>query len=234
MTHIYGGLDDTLRFMNDTQVADYILGMARRYPQLNSNTKLNTLASQYAGNSTLSFVALGGLEDYIYRENRSTLEAWAMTCQSYSRMVRNQTGFVGGLEDTLRFMNNTQVADYIIAMSKTFPELNSNTKLDKLTLQFQNASLSFLEQSSHPVSLFTEPRSTLINFALTCEKYYRTEKNLHLMGGLDDMVGTMTDEELIDYITKKAKEFTALDTIPKIAALRQKYGISFIPRSTSS
>jgi len=127
---LIGGLEDELHSMSDTDVAEYVLKMAKKHPELNSGDRLNTLGKGYGIiPSTAAFLNIGGLDDYIFRENRETLDAWALTAE---RFDRNGQFLIGGLEDRLHSMSDRDVAEYVLEMAQKHPELNSGDKLNLL------------------------------------------------------------------------------------------------------
>jgi len=71
--------------------------------------------------------------------------------------------------------------------------------------------------------IFRMPRETLIQWALTTEKYHRKVNNQeHLLGGLDDYINSLSTQEIANYILKEAHEHPELDSKEKLDALVQQ------------
>jgi len=72
--------------------------------------------------------------------------------------------------------------------------------------------------------IYREPRETLIGWALTAERFDRDGH--FLIGGLDDMIGSMTNNDLAKYILDKANKHPELNSSSKLNALAKEYGFS--------
>jgi hypothetical protein len=135
---IGGGIHDRLRLMTKEDCITYILQNAFDNKEL---LNLTTFTSVVSDNSTLSFIIMGGLDDYLYREPRATLIQWALTAEKFDR---NGKFLMGGLEDYINTMTNQQIGDYVMKMATKHTQLNSGEKLSKLaqTYGFTNQTLT--------------------------------------------------------------------------------------------
>lgn len=79
---------------------------------------------------------VGGLEDFIWRMDRPTLENWALSCEKYVNEKKGKKHILGGLHDSLRYMTNQQVSEYIMDRARDYNELNSAQMLTKLSTQY--------------------------------------------------------------------------------------------------
>jgi len=123
---IGGGIHDRLRFMDNEACINYIVIESIKHKELLNMTTFNATIANF---TVVSFMNLGGLDDYIYREPRDTLNEWALTAE---RFDRNGQFLMGGLEDSLYRMSDKDVAEYILGMAKKHDELNSGDKLTTL------------------------------------------------------------------------------------------------------
>jgi hypothetical protein len=79
---------------------------------------------------------LGGLEDFIWRMDRPTLENWALSCEKYVNEKKGRTHMLGGLHDSIKFMTNQQVSEYVMDRAREYKELNNAQMLNKLSTQY--------------------------------------------------------------------------------------------------
>jgi hypothetical protein len=78
---------------------------------------------------------IGGLHDYIFRLDRETLDDFALSCERFIQEKKGAMVF-GGLHDTLRLMSNQDVAQYVLDRTKDYPELDSFSTLQKLSMDY--------------------------------------------------------------------------------------------------
>jgi len=58
------------------------------------------------------------------------------------------------------------------------------------------------------------------------KKYQREVENVHLIGGLDDYVNSLSNVQLAQYVLKAAKKYPTLNSADKLNSLSVKYGFS--------
>jgi HD superfamily phosphohydrolase YqeK len=69
-------------------------------------------------------------------------------------------------------------------------------------------------------------RDTLNKWALTSENYHRKVNNLNLFGGLHDYLETLSNEQVVQYILKKAQDYPEIASAEKLNSLSSEYGIT--------
>ena len=86
--------------MSNIDISVYILEKAREHKELDNYTFLTGLTKTYGfvqpEVAAAQALGVGGLHDYIFRENRATLEKWALTAEKHHRFVNNKQ-MLGGL-----------------------------------------------------------------------------------------------------------------------------------------
>jgi len=173
---------------------------------------------------------IGGLHDYIFRLDRVTLTAFAFTCEKYNTEKLGGKNIRGGLHDRIRSMSDAEIIDYILNKTKTYPELDSYNKLQELSVSygFVKQPENFLEGVDGGLHdfIWRESRDVLIRWALTTEKHHNFTKGIKILGGLEDYVNTMTNEQLVDYILAKAKEHPELNNAQALDKFSVEYGFS--------
>jgi len=240
---ILGGLHDYINGMSDAEIAQYVLDQAKKYPELNSYDRLRDLQIQYGiihgetgemptfGDATMK---MGGLVDFLWREPRENLEAFALSTEKYHRDINGQHLY-GGLHDRIASMSVLDLASYILKEAREHPEIDDYNKLKSLSMEYgfikNETAVVLLEEEPMKVGglsdfLWREPRKNLEAFALSTEKYHRTVKNLHLMGGLHDYINTMSNLDLADYILRETREHPEIDDYNQLKTLATKYGFA--------
>jgi len=73
--------------------------------------------------------------------------------------------------------------------------------------------------------IFTTPRATLIQWALTGEAYENKVNGQQVLGGLHDYIDTLSNDDLAEYIMKKADKFQEIDSAEKLNSFASKFGI---------
>jgi hypothetical protein len=218
---------DKLEFekMSHKELIDFVLGMVNKYPGLDSSTELDRLAEQYKV-QTKPF-SLGGLDDYLFRQPRETLIKWALTCETHDRTVRNVRLF-GGLHDYIDTLSDVDISKYIIEKAKIYKELDSGEKLESFAQKYS------ITYQPHPHLkqfgglhdyIFRKDRQTLIKWALTCEAHDRYERKIQLLGGLDDMVNSWSNEKIAEYILGMAAVYPVLNNGDNLDSLATKFEI---------
>lgn len=174
----------------------------------------------------------GNLHQYLGTADRETLVRWALACETFDNRQRDEIK-LGGLHDRLRYMTNQDLTDYITVLAARYPQLDTKEELDEFTSRFNldkvRHSLRFLEDTDFVKGLKACSRNDKINLALTTEQIYREEKNLgKLRGGLHDYISSLSDDEIVSYITKTTsalpEEFRSVDGLKKTTA---KYGFTY-------
>jgi hypothetical protein len=134
---LMGGLHDTINSMSNIDIASYILEKAREHKELDNYTFLTGLTEKYGfvqPEVTVAFGA-GGLHDYIFRENRATLEKWALTAEKHHRFVNNKQ-MLGGLHDYISALTTEEVAEFVLKEAAEHKELDSAEGLNKLAIHY--------------------------------------------------------------------------------------------------
>jgi poly-D-alanine transfer protein DltD len=165
---------------------------------------------------------MGGLHDFIYRLDRDTLTAWAYTCERYDREQSGMGFLIGGIVNMIGRWSTVQISDYILEKVDKYPELDSKDKLNALATQYG------LIQPAREYLTKEDNRQTLEKWALATEKYHREVNHLHLLGGLDDYISSLTNEKVVEYIVKEVSEHPEIDSADKLNELAVKYGIERI------
>jgi hypothetical protein len=169
---------------------------------------------------------IGGLHDYIFTLPRETLVKWAFTTEKYHREV-NQVNPRGGLHDYIQRLSNQEIINIILKEVDEHPELDSKDKLESLINKYQvsNGPVIGGDGGLHDI-IFRLPRETLNTWALTTEAYHRDINHQHLLGGLDDYISSLSNEQVIDYIMKEIKEHPEIAFKAKLDGLAKKYNIN--------
>jgi len=244
-----GGLDDYIGGLSNQQIIDYIMNEVKEHPEIASADKLNSLSTKYNIDSNSVHTPSkpqakpvgniggdGGLHDFIFRMPRETLNKWALASEKYHRQTNN-LHLYGGLDDYIETLTNEQVIDYIMNEVKEHPEIASSTKLDTLVSQFKISGKTHKAIAptapTGPIGgdgglhdyIFRIERETLNTWALATEKYHRKANNLHLMGGLDDYIHSLSKDQVIEYIMKEVKEHPEIASGKKLDSLVSEYQI---------
>ena len=239
---IGGGIHDRLRTMKKLDFIEYILKMIRQYPNLDSSIELNQLCVNYGISKTEkkeekpveeeNHTMVGGLVDYIWRQSDQTLIHWALTADKYDKEKRN-VHLLGGLDDYVDSLSREKLMEIILKHAKTYPELNSNVKLDSLAATYGFFKPEKVKEEEAPMKvggltdyIWRQPEDVLRQWALTCEKYETEKKNLVLIGGLHDYVDKLTKEELIKIILQYTRNYSELDSGVRLNELALSYGFT--------
>jgi len=173
----------------------------------------------------------GGLHDYIFRMPRETLIRWALVTERYHRKVNNQEHLLGGLDDYINRLSNQEIVSVILKEADEHPEIASSQKLESLTVEYgmgtQNTEAPRMggDGGLHDF-IWRLPREKLNSWALATEAYHRDINHQHLMGGLDDYVTSLTNEQVVEYIMKEVKEHPEIANQEKLDSLTTKYNIN--------
>ena len=229
---IYGGIHDRLKVISDIELAEFIFEKSKEYPELDSGIKLDEYSSVYKIKNSALINQIGGIHDYILRQSRDTLIKWALTCQFHDRKEKNTTYLLGGLDDYIEKLDDKEIGQYIVNMVKTYPSLNNYQKLEILAEEYKiknekKKNLTFLAAEDDEEELvdyiLRQSRDVIIQLALACESYDREMKGIHVIGGLDDIVDTLSNRDIIDYILEKAGEYKELNSNEFLESLVLKY-----------
>jgi hypothetical protein len=226
---IKGGLHDYIRNMSDYDIATYILKKADKFSELDSAEKLNAFAKTYSiqqeATPVLKVNKFGGLHDYIYRTPRETLIQWALTGEAHENKINGQK-VLGGLHDYIGTLSNADLADYVLKKAEKFPELDSAQKLNAFAKTYSiQMDKPVLRLGGLHDYIYRTPRATLVQWAYTCEAHENKMKGEQVLGGLHDYIDTLTNDDLADYIVKKADQFEELNSNVKLDAAAKKFGI---------
>jgi len=220
---------DTLNVdkMSVKELIDFTLGMVSKYPGLDSSTELDRLGEQYKiATKPFSF---GGIHDYLFRQSRSTLIRWALTGEAHERKVKG-IQLLGGLEDYIDTLSDVEIANYVAEKAKNYKDLDSGDKLDSLAKAYSithEPQPHLLQMGGLHDYIFRKDRKTLIIWALNCDNHDRYERKLNVLGGLHEMVHTMTNEKIAEYVLGVAAVYPVLNNAENLDALAKKYEIKY-------
>lgn len=240
--HLLGGLHDYISALSNQQLIDYIMNQVKEHPELSKQGMLDSLSQKYNINvkssqslSSAPIGGFGGLHDYIWKTERSTLNKWALATEAYHRNVNNQQ-LLGGLHDYINTLSNQQVIEYVLKEAKEHPEIASAQQLNGLVTKFSISEPTPILNSTSEKSndsrgglhdyIWRTDRETLNKWALTSENYHRKVNNLNLFGGLHDFISTLSNEQVINYILNKTKDYPELASAEKLNSLSAEYGIT--------
>jgi HD superfamily phosphohydrolase YqeK len=235
---IGGGIHDKLSTMKKLDFIEYLLKMIRQYPNLDSSVELNQLCVKYGisqhkdekPEENEQPANVGGLLDYIWRQNDETLIQWALTADTYDKKMRN-IHILGGLEDYIYSLSREELMQITLKHAKTYPELNSSLKLNQLAISYGFAEAekkedAHLKNGGLNDYISRQSEDVLRSWALTCEKYEIEKKNLIMIGGLHDYIMNLNEQELIDIVLQYARNYPELDSGNRLNELALSYGIT--------
>lgn len=233
---ILGGLHDYLNSMTKDDLIKYCLKAALNNPELLSEETFSSEIESKSKNlifleNEKAEMKIGGLYDYIWKQNRETLERWALTVETYDRSHLSKP-LIGGLHDYIKSMSIEDLTKYTLKMANKYPILNSASELDRLSIEY-----GFLKPEEHQEDkieylgglhdyIFRKDRESLVKWALTCEAHERRNLSKPLYGGLHDYIFSMSNEDIAKYILEKAKVYPELDSEEKLNTLSAIYGIN--------
>jgi len=215
-----GGIHDYIWYAKNEEIANYILDMAKKYPELNSIDKLNELSEKREEQKGTS--KMGGLHDYIFRVPKEQLKKWAMAIETYIRLEKGED-FDGGIHDYVNTATNEELVKYILMYARKYPELNSSAKLNEI--------VEMKEKRTQKVGglhdyIFRVPREKLVRWALFIEHYVKTVKKQNTRGGIHDYIATMKKEDIIKYILENAKKYEELDSAERLDSMLKEKDLS--------
>jgi len=236
---IGGGLHDKLRYMDREACVNYILLNALDNKELLNLTTFTSVVSPKTNttNTTNTTSIIGGddadktamdiiaMRQFLNQSDLNTLKNECVMVQSYVLTKTNKTLPIGGgIHDRLRNMTKEDCIYYLVENAFYNRELFNLTTFTSV-VGTTNSTLSFIDvMGGLDDYLYREPRGTLIQWALTAEKFDRNGK--FLMGGLEDTISTMTNQQIGDYIMKMAKLHPQLNSGEKLNKLAQTYGFT--------
>jgi len=136
---------------------------------------------------------------------------------------------MGGLHDYISTLSDSQIADYINKEVKEHPEIASLSKLQSLVTKYTIKAQSELVATPviggglHDV-VRSLNRTSLIAYALAMDEYSHEKKPR--LGGIDDYVYTLQDQEIANFILKQAEQFPELNSKFAVDGLVSKYNIT--------
>lgn len=207
---VLGGIHDYIHTMSNEDIVKYILDNAKLYKELNSSLKLDEISQ--IEERTHKNAQFGGLHDYIYKVPREKLVDWALHQEKYIKEVKKIVVF-GGIHDYIYTMSNEEIIKYILSNARKFEELNSATKLDKIVNDHYLTKLRS--------EIFTQEREKLAKWGIACENFVREVKEVRLIGGLHDYIGTATVQQIGEYILSMAEKYEELNTIAKLEKISE-------------
>jgi len=181
------------------------------------------------------------LHDVLRGESRENLINYALTCEAYDRQQQS-LHLLGGLDDYVNSLSNEELIAYVLVKAQAYPELNSLKALEEQKAKFGIAFTSHepSTSTSAPVEsvpflledyIYTKPRETLISWALAAQAFDREGRGVHLDGGLEDYVDSLTNEQIISKILEYTKKYPALDNAYALDTMVLKFKINHTPRT---
>jgi hypothetical protein len=227
---IGGGLHDKLRYMDKEACINYILLNALSNKELLNlttfTTIVNTNTTSMAGGDDVDKTAMEiiAMRQFLNQSDLSALKNECVAVENYVNKKTNKTLLIGGgIHDKLRGMTKEDCITYILQNAFYNRELLNLTTFTNIVST--NSTLSFIARDGGLDDyLYREPRETLTQWALTAEKFDRNGQ--FLMGGLEDYINGMSNQEIADYIMKMAKKHTELDSAAKLSKMAQTYGFT--------
>lgn len=222
---IIGGIHGRKDPLSKEDYEKYILDMAELYPQLNSPSELNRLSLVF-DISTPSLLQFGGLHDFLFKQDKETLEKWALTCEAHHN-AKTGMSIIGGLHGRKDPLTKEEYAKYIMDMSKIYPELTSASKLDALSITYGIQNTPQVRQIGglHDY-IFRESKETLEKWALTVEAHHVKVTGKPLIGGIHGRRDPLTNEEYANYILDMTKIYPGLNSRNELERLSAVYGFS--------
>jgi HD superfamily phosphohydrolase YqeK len=216
-----GGLKDYIHSLSDTEIITKISDRVKLFNELASDKKFEELAKEYQINydETTNFTFL------LYRKDRATLIKYALTAEAHERKVKGLQ-LMGGLHDYIHTQSDEQIINYITEKVKLFNELAVSKNMDEFSVKYE---INYDETTNFTNLLYRKSRSDLIKYALTAEAHERKIKGIQLLGGLHDYIEKLSDEQIINYITEKAKIYKELASDKKFEELANTYSINYVP-----
>ena len=219
---LFGGLHDYINVLSNEQVIEYILKQVKQHPEIGSSQKLDSLSVELG--IAKPVLKMGGLNDYIWRLPRTTLDSWALACERYHNKEQN---LFGGLHDYIGTFSNQQVIDYIMNKVKENPELGNAEKLNALVAKYgfkneTSAPQAILGGGLHDVVRALD-RKSLISYALAIENY--SNEKSPKFGGIHDYIDKLEDDHIRKFILDQAKNFPELNSREAIEGLVKKYNL---------
>jgi predicted RNA-binding protein YlqC (UPF0109 family) len=214
---LIGGLHDFIKTQSREDLIRYINKEVMEHPEMNSVSFFKTQLETLKANS----MKMGGLHDYIFTVPREKLVSWAMAAEKYARDVKKDTT-QGGLHDFIFRLTDQEVAQYILKLAKTYPELDSGVKLDELVASSKTATEATTEEKSINLGgglhdfIFKLPKDKLISWALATEKYIRSHSEVPILGGIHDYVYTLSEQQIAEYVLQMAGKYPELNSREKL------------------
>jgi len=230
--HLMGGLHDYINSLSDDQVIEYISKETNEHPEINNPTKLNSLVKQFGTGVSKKINPLDGRSpfDYIRRQNRTHAESWALATEKYHRQVNN-LHLMGGLHDYIKTLTDDQVDDYIQKEVREHPEISGYDALEALVTKFGINQGTPMVASTQPLIggglhdvVKSLDRKSLIAYALAMDEY--SHEKSPRMGGVDDYIYSLKDQEISNFILKQADQFPELNNKIAVEGLVKKYNIT--------
>ena len=231
---VIGGIHGRENSLTNAEFADYIMDMGKIYPELNSASKLDALSVAYKIQAPQQALQIGGLHDFIFREQRETLEKWALTVEAHHQQVTGKK-ILGGLHGRRNPLTNDEYANYVLDMTKLYPGLNSRNELERLSAVYGFSDARITSKIGGEGKgglhdyLFRQPRETLVRWALSAEEFYKQKTGKMVLGGLHGRMVPLTNQEYAEYISDMAKQFPELDNGQELDKLSKVYGFADNP-----
>lgn len=93
---ILGGLHGRQKPLTKEELTKYVIDMANVHPELNSSKNLDDLSISYGIVNQINMeLILGGLHDYIYKQDLDTVKRWAFTAEAHHNQVTGKK-LIGG------------------------------------------------------------------------------------------------------------------------------------------
>jgi len=219
--HLMGGLHDYIGRLTNDQVIDYIMKEVKEHPEIAGSSKLDGLVAELLPKGPkVGSGSVGGLDDYIWRLPRSQIESYALALENYHRGNRT---LIGGLHDYINTLSNADIVTYILKETKEHPEVASLDQLNLLVGPSDSALTGGAPGSGLTDVVRTLNRDSLIAYALAIDKYSHELKPR--MGGVDDYVFRLHDDEIRNFILKQVALYPEINSRSVVEGLITKYNI---------
>jgi len=176
----------------------------------------------------------GGIHDILPTLSREELERWALAAERFHNKVNGREGIIGGLHDYIRSLSVEEIITYINKKVEEHSEINSQKAFEDL---IENNKIRYVFRrvggdGGLSSMMWRTDRDTLTKWALACEKYHNKDKDV--LGGLHDVIGSWTREDIMKYIIQKTGEHQEIKNLQKLndlAGIKNEEDSSYIGRA---
>lgn len=207
---LLGGLHDYIDSLKPSQIIDIIMNFIIQYPELQSKSFFEDLAGIKPSPQNLDFFE--GL-NYL---SRKELINYGNGCENYE-IEKGNNFKIGGFHDySNNFLSEQSLIDFVTACVKRNLEL-ADGKLAEIS---KSKHLS-LEEVHDSLSVYS--RKSLIKIAIAFDEYDREISKFPRVGGVIDIVESLTNEEIIQEVMNKTLKYPELREINMAKNLVLRY-----------